>query len=83
LLHQVGDLFELNVKLRCQKVKHHARTTYDRHPWRYNLTHYSHQYQTVLNCQLPAPAALQGGKGPRYLLDKWLSRPKSWFGCCR
>jgi len=21
-LHQVGDLFELNVKLRCQKVKH-------------------------------------------------------------
>jgi len=21
LLHQVGDLFELNVKLRCQKVK--------------------------------------------------------------
>jgi hypothetical protein len=22
LLHQVGDLFELNVKLRCQKVKH-------------------------------------------------------------
>jgi hypothetical protein len=25
LLHQVGDLFELNVKLRCQKVK--AATT--------------------------------------------------------
>jgi len=26
-LHQVGDLFELNVKLRCQKVffLHHAR----------------------------------------------------------
>jgi hypothetical protein len=23
LLHQVGDLFELNVKLRCQKVKAH------------------------------------------------------------
>jgi hypothetical protein len=22
LLHQVGDLFELNVKLRCQKVKY-------------------------------------------------------------
>jgi hypothetical protein len=22
ILHQVGDLFELNVKLRCQKVKH-------------------------------------------------------------
>jgi hypothetical protein len=21
MLHQVGDLFELNVKLRCQKVK--------------------------------------------------------------
>jgi len=21
LLHQVGDLFELNIKLRCQKVK--------------------------------------------------------------
>jgi len=21
-LHQVGDLFELNVKLRCQKLKH-------------------------------------------------------------
>jgi len=26
-LHQVGDLFELNVKLRCQKVKHfHVHT---------------------------------------------------------
>jgi len=23
-LHQVGDLFELNVKLRCQKVKQAA-----------------------------------------------------------
>jgi hypothetical protein len=21
MLHQVGDLFELNIKLRCQKVK--------------------------------------------------------------
>jgi len=24
-LHQVGDLFELNVKLRCQKVKHREK----------------------------------------------------------
>jgi hypothetical protein len=27
LLHQVGDLFELNVKLRCQKVKHYFCVT--------------------------------------------------------
>jgi hypothetical protein len=26
LLHQVSDLFELNVKLRCQKVKKNAET---------------------------------------------------------
>jgi hypothetical protein len=26
-LHQVGDLFELNVKLRCQKVNHWLFTT--------------------------------------------------------
>jgi hypothetical protein len=26
MLHQVGDLFELNVKLRCQKVKEYSRT---------------------------------------------------------
>jgi len=26
LLHQVGDLFELYVKLRCQKVKTDGRT---------------------------------------------------------
>jgi len=25
-LHQVGDLFELNVKLRCQKVKSNNRS---------------------------------------------------------
>jgi len=36
-LHQVGDLFELNVKLRCQKVKasllvlHWAHTTQQLH----------------------------------------------------
>jgi len=37
----------------------------------------------VLNGQLRASAALQGGQGPRYLLDTWLNRPKSWSGCCR
>jgi hypothetical protein len=26
MLHQVGDLFELNVKLRCQKVKYSKST---------------------------------------------------------
>jgi len=28
-LHQVGDLFELNVKLRCQKVKLKSYSTSD------------------------------------------------------
>ena len=27
-MHQVGDLFELNVKLRCQKVKIYRTTTF-------------------------------------------------------
>jgi len=29
-LHQVGDLFELNIKLRCQKVKYTPCQTF---PW--------------------------------------------------
>jgi len=30
-LHQVGDLFELNVKLRCQKVKRNINTSWLEH----------------------------------------------------
>ena len=36
LLHQVGDLFELNVKLRCQKVKGHEGTKRSRYDQFYN-----------------------------------------------
>jgi hypothetical protein len=31
-LHQVGDLFELNVKLRCQKVKREDNNAFSAHP---------------------------------------------------
>jgi len=57
-LHQVGDLFELNVKLRCQTVNY--------------ITQFEVQLKTVLCSRLPPwrPST----KHPIYVYFIWLQR---------
>jgi hypothetical protein len=50
LLHQVGNLFELNVKLGCQNVKQFCTSPHSPTVTEFNELMFAHQHNLLTNC---------------------------------